>query len=138
MKRLEVVSPNHIYHVWDKVKDYLENGLKLSGGEYGVEHLKLYLTSGQQTLLVIIDEEHNIHGAFTVEITNFPNERIAFTTSVGGKGITEQGLWNQYEQWLKDNGVTMIRGAAHETVARLWRRKFGVQSRYIIVEKKLK
>jgi hypothetical protein len=31
----------------------------------------------------------------------------------------------------------MIRGAAHETVARLWRRKFGVQSRYIIVEKKL-
>ena len=111
--------------------------MKLSGGEYSVEHLKLYLTSGQQTLLIIIDDENNIHGAFTVEITNFPNERVAFTTSVGGKGITEQDLWSQYEQWLKNNGVTMIRGAAHETVARLWRRKFGVQSRYIIVEKKI-
>ena len=137
MKRLEVVSPNHIYYVWDKVKDYLASGLELSGGEYNVDHLKLYLTSGQQTLLIVIDDEQKIHGAFTIEITNFPNERIAFTTSVGGKAITEQYLWEEYENWLRSNGVTMVRGAAHETVARLWRRKFGVQSRYIIVEKKL-
>ena len=137
MKRLEVVSPNHIYHVWDKVEKYLEGGLSKSGGEYNVHHLKQYLTSGQQTLLIIIDGEQKIHGAFTIEITNFPNERIAFTTSVGGKAITEQSLWKEYENWLRSNGVTMIRGAAHETVARLWRRKFGVQSRYIIVEKKL-
>jgi hypothetical protein len=41
------------------------SGLELSGGEYNVDHLKLYLTSGQQTLLIIIDGEQKIHGAIS-------------------------------------------------------------------------
>ena len=110
MKRLEVVSPNHIYHVWDKVKDYLESGLELSGGEYNVDHLKLYLTSGQQTLLIIIDGEHNIHGAIAIEFTNFPNDRVAYITSIGGRHMTSPDLWAQFENTLRQLGATTIRG----------------------------
>ena len=122
---MSMLSKENINEIFEDIKKNLTRGVKDRKHTF---HTPVFCN---------IDNENNIHGAFTVEITNFPNERIAFTTSVGGKGITEQGLWNQYEQWLKNNGVTMIRGAAHETVARLWRRKFGVQSRYIIVEKKL-
>jgi hypothetical protein len=31
----------------------------------------------------------------------------------------------------------MVRGAAFESVARLWKKAFGVEQRYVIVEKKL-
>jgi hypothetical protein len=122
LKRLEVVSPNHIYHVWDKVEKYLEGGLSKSGGEYNVHHLKQYLTSGQQTLLIIIDDEQKIHGAIAIEFTNFPNDRVAYITSIGGRHMTSPDLWAQFENTLRQLGATTIRGAAHETVARLWRR----------------
>ena len=137
MKRLEVVSPNHIYHVWDKVKDYLASGLELSGGEYNVDHLKLYLTSGQQTLLIIIDGEQKIHGAIAIEFTNFPNDRVAYITSIGGRHMTSPDLWAQFENTLRQLGATTIRGGAHESVARLWRKLFKFEQRYIVVEKKL-
>jgi hypothetical protein len=118
LKRLEVVSPNHIYHVWDKVKDYLASGLELSGGEYNVDHLKLYLTSGQQTLLIIIDGEQKIHGAIAIEFTNFPNERVAYITSIGGRHMTSPDLWDSLRNTLRQLGATTIRGGAHESVAR--------------------
>ena len=137
MKRLEVVSPNHIYHVWDKVEKYLEGGLSKSGGEYNVHHLKQYLTSGQQTLLIIIDDEQKIHGAIAIEFTNFPNDRVAYITSIGGRHMTSPDLWAQCENTLRQLGATTIRGGAHECVARLWRKLFKFEQRYIIVEKKL-
>lgn len=137
MKRVELVNPNHVYHVWDKVEKYLEGGLRRSGGEYNVHHLKQYLTSGQQTLLIIIDDDYNIYGALAIEFTNYPNEREAFITSIGGRHITSPDLWAQFENTLRQLGVTMIRGAAHESVARLWRKLFKFEQRYIVVEKKL-
>lgn len=137
MKRVELVNPNHVYHVWDKVEKYLEGGLSKSGGEYNIHHLKQYLTSGQQTLLIIIDNEHNIHGAIAIEFINFPNERIAYITSVGGRHMTSPDLWEQFKNILRQLGATTIRGGAHESVARLWKKLFKTEQRYIVVEKKL-
>lgn len=137
MSKVEVVHPNHIIHVWDKVKGYLEAGLKRSGGEYEAEHLKVYLIQGAQNLLVAVDGE-DIHGAATIEWANFPNERVAFVTAIGGKMIADKDIWRQFEDWVILNGGTTIRGNAFESVARLWKKAFGVESRYIVVEKKLK
>ena len=137
MKRVELVNPNHVYHVWDRIEKYLEGGLSKSGGEFNVHHLKQYLTSGQQTLLIIIDDEHNIHGAIAIEFINYPNERVAYITSIGGRHMTSPDLWEQFENILRQLGTTMIRGSSHESVARLWRKLFKFEQRYIVVEKKL-
>jgi hypothetical protein len=137
LKRIELVNPNHVYHVWDKVEKHLEDGLTRSGGEYNVHHLKQYLTSGQQTLLIFIDEENNIHGAIAIEFTNFPNNRVAYVTSMGGKYITSPALWEQFETILRQLGATTVRGAAFESIARLWKKLFKFEQRYIVVEKKL-
>jgi len=132
---LQYVSPIEVYGVWDKVAPYLERAMSHSGGEYNLDHLKLYLTEGRQTLLVIVEDD--IIGAVTVEFINLPDERIAFVSAVGGKMITSQEHWKQFEIFCKHNGATMIRGAAFESVARLWKKLFDVESRYVMVEKKL-
>lgn len=137
MRRVEVVPPHFVYHVWDQVEPLLQKGLARSGGEYSAEHLKVYLTQGAQMLVIIIDDENKIHGAVSVLFTNYPNDRVAFITSVGGKALIDQELWKQFENCLRQNGATLIRGAAFDSVARLWHQAFGTETRYVIVEKKL-
>jgi len=39
--------------------------------------------------------------------------------------------------YAKQNGATAVRGSARESVARLWRQKYGFESIYITVEKRL-
>jgi len=137
MKRLEAVPANYVYHVWDRVEPFITSALSKSTSEYTAEHIKLYLTEGQQTLVIIIDDDNVIHGAITVRFTNYPNDRVAFVTAVGGKFVADKALWIQFEDWMRQAGATVMRGAAYESVARLWRRAFGVETRCVIVEKKL-
>ena len=136
MKNLHVVPTEFVAQIWPEVEKYLADGLVNSGGEYNVDQLKVYLTQGIQELLVVIDTD-GIIGAFAVEFSNFPNDRIAFITSVGGKAIADRTLWPVFEDWCRSKGATKIRGAAYESVARLWRKAFDVQTRYVIVEKQL-
>ena len=137
MIQVQSVHPNIILQVWDQVEPLLAKGLQKCGGEYTVEHLKVYLIQGVQHLVVSTDEQSNIIGAAAVEFINYPNERVAFITSIGGKMVANKEVWDQFAAWCKYNGATMIRGAAFESVARLWKKAFGVEQRYVIVEKKL-
>ncbi len=136
-KRVEIVPTNFVYHVWDRVEPFLASGLERSYGEYSVEQLKVLLTLGQQMLMIIIDDENTIHGAIAVTFTNYPNSRIAFISAIGGKALTTKELGDQFEMLLRNQGCTAIRGAAFESVAKLWKKSFGYESRYVIVEKKL-
>jgi len=137
MSQVQVVAPIYIQQIWENVEPYLSAALKHSGGEYGIEHLKLFLIQGNQTLLVAVNGDNKIHGAAVIEWVNYPNERIAFVVCLGGRLVTSKDIWNQFENWVKQNGGTMIRGATYKEAARLWKRKFNVEERYIMVEKKL-
>ena len=135
MLKVYVVPTSHIQKTWSKVEIMLDRAMAHSGGEYTLEHLKVMLTQGKQTLLVGCDEEMNIKCAITVEWINYPNDRVAFITAIGGK--TDKNGDQEFEQWVRDNGGTKIQGAAFEAVARLWKRKYGFENRYIIVEKQV-
>ena len=60
MSQVQVVAPIYVQQVWDDVSSYLEAALVYSGGEYNLEHLKVYLTQGLQTLLVAVNENGKI------------------------------------------------------------------------------
>ena len=136
MTQVQYVDTMYIHQVWDLVKPFLEKGLVRSGGEYTAEQLKVFLVTGMQRLLVAVENDI-IKGAATIEFINYPNERVAFVTAVGGKMLATKEVWEQFEGWCKQNGATMVRGAAFESVARLWKKAFDVEQRYVIVEKKL-
>jgi hypothetical protein len=135
MSSIQVVPEQFIYHVWDKVENYLVRGLARSGGEYTADQLKVFLTQGSNTLILILNDEQEIKGALTIQWNNYPNDRVAFITAIGG--ATYEEAWDMFVEWLKQNGCTAIRGAAFESVARLWKKKYGFESRYVMVEKRL-
>jgi hypothetical protein len=130
MLNLRIVT--NVQQVWDDVKGMLDSALKHSAGEYNLDQLKVMLVEGRQVLLVLVDEENKINTAFTVEWINYPNDRVAFLTAIGGK--TDLNAFNQFKDWVKASGGTKIQGAAFESVARLWKKKLGFENKYIIVE----
>lgn len=135
MLKFYIIEPHHIQQYWSKVEAMLDKAMAHSGGEYSLEQLKVMLTQGRQVLCVGTEEELIIKCAMTVEWINYPNDRVAFITAIGGK--TDKQGFSEFEQWVKANGGTKIQGAAFEAVARLWKRAYGFENRYIIVEKRI-
>ena len=135
MLKFYVVPTSHIQQTWDKVEIMLDRAMAHSGGEYDLDQLKVLLTQGRQVICVGEEEDLIIKCAMTIEWINYPNDRVAFITAIGGK--TDKQGFGEFEQWVKANGGTKIQGAAFEAVARLWKRAYGFENRYIIVEKQI-
>jgi hypothetical protein len=130
-----VVPTEHIQQTWGKVEIMLDRAMAHSGGEYDLDQLKVLLTQGRQVLCVGTEEDLIIKCAMTIEWINYPNDRVAFITAIGGK--TDKQGFGEFELWVKANGGTKIQGAAFEAVAKLWKRAYGFENRYIIVEKQI-
>ena len=138
MLKFYVVETHRVQQIWHEVEDMLAKAMAHSGGEYFLEQLKVMLTQGKQTLCVgteLDDLALTIKCALTIEWINYPNDRVAFITAIGGR--TDKLGFEQFENWVRANGGTKIQGAAFEAVARLWKRAYGFENRYIIVEKKV-
>ena len=135
--KVQPVPVQLVNQVWSRVEPFIKSAEeKFGGSEYTTEQIKVYLVTGQMMLLVATDENAEIHGAATVSFINYPNDRVAFVTSIGGKLVTSPETFAQMAEVFKGNGVTKIQGMAKEAVARLWKR-FGFEEKAILVEVKL-
>ena len=130
------VPVQYVHQAWPLVKDCLADAIACGGDDYTVEQVQVYLATGQWLLVVAADESGAIKGAATINFCNYPNDRVAFVTFIGGRLISNQNTFNQFKDLLKNNGATKIQGAARESIARLWSR-YGFEERYIIVETKI-
>jgi len=135
--KVQYVPLNFVAQTWPLVEGYINDAFtKSTGDDYTLDQVRVFVSSGQWLLLIAIDEEGKIHGAATSSFINYPNDRVAFITSIGGKLISSQETFGQLKSILKANGATKIQGAARESIARLWRR-FGFKERYITVETRI-
>ena len=134
--QIRPVEPQYVAQAWPMVEKYIADALQYGGDDYTLDQVKVYLAGNQWVLLVAVDEEGVIHGAATVSFINYPNDRIAFITFIGGHLISSKDTFAQMSGVLKGFGATKIQGAARESIARLWRR-YGFKERYRIVETKI-
>ena len=133
---VQSVPIQYIAQTWPFVEKFIGDAAQWGGDDYTLEQVKVYLALGQWVLLVVIDEQGKIHGAITISFINYPNDRVAFVTAIGGKFISGKEQYEQFKNVLKGYGATKIQGAARESVVRLWRR-LGFYERYAIVETKI-
>jgi len=137
MKQVQIVSPGHILSVWETVWPMLNIAfINYEHNDYDIEQLKVLLIKEFQ-ILFVVTEDNKIIGAFTVEINNQPNHKIAHTTCMGGKGLFDKDTVKQYEDWCKGNGITKIRAYAQDSQARLFKMKLGLNMVTHVVEKTL-
>lgn len=135
---VQVVAPEYVYQLWDQVRNFIQSSITAAGNELTIDQVKLYLVSGQWQLIIFIDEAEVVHGAAVVRYENRPNERVAFVTAMGGKGIIEDdGRYKQFMTILKGHGATMMEGACRPSAAALFVRKWRATEKCIIVEVEL-
>ncbi len=132
---LKLVHKNFVSQTWNLVSGFIGDALDYSD-DYSLDQVKVYLTSGQWQLVVALDDLGKIKGCCTVSFLNYPNDRVAFITTIGGKFISDKEIYREFTELLKTQGATKVQGAARESIARLWRR-LGFTEKYVIVENTL-
>ena len=140
--KIQHVELTHVNQVWPLVQEYLESALTKDNDApawsecYNIHHVQAFVTSGLWLLLVASDDEGQIRGAATVSFSNYPMNRIAFITLIGGKLISNSDTFEQLRMILKQRGATKVQGYGRESIVRLWKR-FGFEPRTTLVEVKL-
>jgi len=130
------VARHDVVAIWPRVLPWLEPPFKQFPAEYTLDQLKVLLVSGEQTLLVALRDDAAVEGAATVATHLYPNETVAFITSVGGAMVSNAGVFSQLQAICRAQGYTCIRGAVRESVARLYRR-LGFQETQRLIEVKI-
>ena len=101
-----------------------------------IEQIKLLVCMGQWLLVVAADDNNELHGAATVSFINYPNDRIGYITSIGGRLIANKKTFGELCEILKTRGATKIQGLGRPSIVRLWRR-LGFEPISTLVEYKL-
>jgi len=109
-----------LYQVWPLVAPMIQESLEKCDppADYNIHHAQQFLTSGTWALIVA-DDGADVVGACTVVIQNHPTQRVAFITSLGGRGILTPEGFDSLRHLLQKYGVTKIRGYVRPSVARL-------------------
>ena len=139
---VQFVDINYISQIWPIVGPFLQEGLEKEDDSpewstcYNIHHVQGFITSGVWALIVAVDEENKIHGAATVSFANYPMNRVAFITLIGGKLIANRDTFEQFKLLLKQRGATKVQGYGRESIVRLWKR-YGFEPRTTLVEVQL-
>jgi len=134
--KLYVVPTSQIHRFWHKAVPHLEEAMKMGDGEYTTDQLKILAMQGNQQLLLVMDEDNNCHVALTVIWHVVGSQRICYISYVGGKNT--RSCWNQFVQWVRNNGGTSIQGSTKsKAIVRLWRIAYKMQPKYTLMEFKL-
>lgn len=140
--KIQPVGVDYVAQTWQYVERFLQEALEKGdtvpewSDNYDLSHVQGFLTSGLWTLLVAVDENNQVHGAATVSFANYPKNRVAFITLIGGKLISNQDTFKQMSDILRHAGATKIQGMARPAIARLWKR-YKFEERTTLVEVKL-
>ena len=137
MKQVHTVAPDKVNEVWGEVKPLLNAAfLNHDDVDYGIEYLKEELVGGKQHLFLVVGSAKVI-GAYTMELIDYDNHRIALITCIGGKGMIDKNTVQQCEDWAKSQGATKIRAYAKDAQTRLFKLKMGLQPVMRVLEKRL-
>lgn len=133
---IQYVPTDYVAQSWSEVERFLADALQHGTDDYNIEQLKGMVCTGQQLLLVAVDEGMTVHGAATISFINYPNHRVAFITTIGGKLITNADTFQQFRRVLGLQGATKIQGAVRPSMAKL-SKKYGFSEVAALVEVKL-
>lgn len=115
-------------------RHFIEAGLEFSDLSYG--QASVFLSMGAWHLLIALDKEQNLVGAYTVMYSNEPNARVATVVSAAGRGLAHPCVFEQVCNIARDFGATKIQALAQKAHARLYRRA-GLTEKATLMERKL-
>lgn len=132
--KAQYVPLEYATQTWPRVEKFVASALSHGHGDYTIEQAKLLVCMGSWLLIVMVDENNEIHGSATATFINYPNSRVGFITTVGGRLIANQQVFKELCDILKSRGATKIQGMGRPAIVRLWNSKFGAKAISTLME----
>ncbi len=133
---IQHIPVEYIAQTWPLLEKHIASAEKFGGDDYTTDQIKVYLAKGLWQLFAAVNEENVVQGAATVLFQNYPNDRVAFVTTMGGSMMVNEEVLSAFKQTLKGFGATKLQGAMRPSMVRL-SEKLGFVERYAIVEVKI-
>ena len=133
---IQHIPVEYMAQTWPLLEKHIASAEKFGGDDYTTDQIKVYLAKGLWHLFAAVNEENVVQGAATVLFQNYPNDRVAFVTTMGGSMMVNEEVLTAFKQVLKGFGATKLQGAMRPSMVRL-SEKLGFVERYAIVEVKI-
>jgi hypothetical protein len=131
------VPTNFVHQWWPVVAPFLNAALTNpeASGETTLDQLRADLGQNRAALYAA-QRSGVIIGAASVTFQNQRNARVAFITTLGGRGVVCQQAASQFFELLRRAGATRVAGAGRDSMVRLSAR-WGLKKKYTIFEGEL-
>lgn len=130
---LLTVPASHIDRAWRDGAHKLSEACDTSGGEITGDQLKLILSRGERTL-VVMRRVGEIVGWGAVMVDQRPNVRALHVSAMYAPGGEFEEFFGELKKYAAMNGCSVVRCAAGPVQARLYRMKCGFKPVYEVLE----
>jgi hypothetical protein len=130
------VHPNQLPQVWPIAAPMLQRAINLDPDLVTVEQVEYSVRTGRTYLLVWEEPEEGITGAVTVDIIDYPRERVAHVNLMGGKGVVRTHVFDEAKNWMRLMGATTTQCWAKGTLVQMYE-KMGMTNTHQVMREKL-
>lgn len=130
------VHPNELPKVWPIAAPMLQRAIDLDPDLITIEQVEYSVRTGRSFLLVWDEPKEGITGAVTVDIIDYPRERVAHVNLMGGKGIVRAHVFEEAKNWMRLMGATTTQCWAKGTLVQMYE-KMGMTNTHQVMREKL-
>ena len=126
------IRPNELPQVWPIAAPMLQKAIDLDPDLITIDQVEYSVRTGKTVLLVWEDPEEGITGAVTVDLVDYPRERVAHVNLMGGKGIVRDHVFDDAKQWMRLQGATKAQCWAKGTLVQMYE-KMGMENTHQVM-----
>lgn len=126
------IRPNELPQVWTIAAPMLQKAIDLDPDLITIDQVEYSVRTGKTVLLVWEDPEEGITGAVTVDLVDYPRERVAHVNLMGGKGIVRDHVFEDAKQWMRLQGATKAQCWAKGTLVQMYE-KMGMENTHQVM-----
>ena len=130
------VPTNLLPQIWPVIAPMLQRAVDLDPDLITIEQVEYSVRTGRSFLLVWDEPDEGITGAVTVDIIDYPRERVAHVNLMGGKGIVRTHVFEEAKNWMRLMGATTTQCWAKGTLVQMYE-KMGMTNTHQVMREKL-
>jgi hypothetical protein len=130
------INPRELPQVWPTVAPMLQKAIDLDPDLNTIEQVEFLVRTGHTHLLVWDEPGEGITGSVTVDIIDYPRERVAHVNLMGGKGIVRHHVFEEAKNWMRLMGATTTQCWAKGTLVQMYE-KMGMTNTHQVMREKL-
>lgn len=129
---LHHVPPNLMPSIWPVALPLLKKAMDLEPGSHNEQFIEHSIRTGKTQLLVWEEPGEGITGACTIEIIDYPMERVAHVNLMGGKGVVRDYVFDEAKAFMRQWGATKAQCWARGTLVDMYK-KMGMENTHQVM-----